>query len=210
MRFPIKLVAVLSVSAVMACVACTSADEEARDGKKAGGEPAASSNRPMRHRQNLVLTVGQTEGDLQGKDDKTIQAGIEYLGRLGGGTLRILPGVYNLRNAIYLRPNVVVQGSGEGTVLKKTDGVVTPLLRDSDWFEYGVQVKDANGFTPGAGIMLRSKTGPGDWQCKVLRHGHGDPGKHPLSGSADSRGLLDRERRYSRDYLPDPYGGERR
>ena len=34
-----------------------------------------TSNRPMRTRQTLVLTVGQTEGDLQGTDDKVIQAG---------------------------------------------------------------------------------------------------------------------------------------
>jgi parallel beta-helix repeat protein len=123
----------------------------------------------MRQRQSPVVTVGQTEGDLQGKDDKTIQAGVEYLHRLGGGTLRILPGTYTLRNAIYLRPGIVLQGSGESTVLRKADSVVTPLARDSDWFEYGVAVQDANGFTPGGGIMLRSKSGPGDWQFDVLR-----------------------------------------
>jgi endoglucanase len=134
-----------------------------------GGQSVMSTNRPMRRRQNLALTVGQTEGDLQGKDDKVIQAGVEYLNRLGGGTLRILPGVYNLRNAIHLRPNITLQGSGESTVLRKADSVVTPLCRDSDWFEYGVQVKDVNGFAPGDGIMLRSKSGPGDWQFDVLR-----------------------------------------
>jgi len=128
-----------------------------------------STNRPMRNRRNLVLTIGQTEGDLQGRDDKTIQAGIEYLDRLGGGTLHILPGVYNLRNAVYLRPNITLRGSGEETVLRKAGSVVTPLVRDSDWFEYGVQVKDVKGFTPGGGIMLRSKTGTGDWQYDVLR-----------------------------------------
>jgi hypothetical protein len=106
---------------------------------------------------------------LRGTDGKVIQAGIEYLNRLGGGTLRILPGTYTLQNAVYLRPNVILQGSGETTILRKADGVVTPLVRDSDWFEYGVQVKDAKGFTPGGGIMLRSKTGPGDWQYEVVR-----------------------------------------
>jgi parallel beta-helix repeat protein len=115
------------------------------------------------------LTVGQAEGELQGKDDKVIQAGIEYLHRLGGGTLRVLPGIYDLRNAIYLRPNIVLQGSGEKTVLRKTASVRTLLARDSDWFEYGVQVEDPTGFIPGGGIMLRTQTGPGDWQYDVLR-----------------------------------------
>jgi hypothetical protein len=135
----------------------------------ATGQAVTATNRPMRNRQALVLTVGQTEGDLQGKDDKTIQAGIEYLGRLGGGTLRLRPGTYLLRNAVYLRPNITLEGSGETTVLRKADGVVTPLVRDSDWFEYGVQVKDVTGFTPGGAVMLRSKNGPGDWQFDVLR-----------------------------------------
>lgn len=114
-----------------------------------------STNRPMRNRRNLVLTVGQTQGDPQGGDDKTIQAGIEYLDRLGGGTLHILPGVYNLQNAVYLGPNINLRGSGERTILREADSVVTALVRDSDWFEYGVQVKDIEGFTPGGGIMLR-------------------------------------------------------
>ena len=128
-----------------------------------------STNCPMRNRRNLVLTIGQTEGNLQGRDDKTIQAGIEYLNRVGGGTLHILPGVYNLQNAIYLRPNITLRGSGERTVLRKAGSVVTALVRDSDWFEYGVQVNDVKGFVPGGGIMLRSKTGTGDWQYDVLR-----------------------------------------
>ena len=127
------------------------------------------TNRPMRQRQNLVLTVGQTEGDLQGKDDKAIQAGVEYLHRLGGGTLHILPGTYTLHNAVHLRPHITVQGSGESTVLRKADSIVTPLSRDSDWFEYGVAVQDTAGFAPGGGVMLRSKSGPGDWQFDVLR-----------------------------------------
>jgi parallel beta-helix repeat protein len=135
----------------------------------AGAQPVTKTNRPMRNQQAFVLTVGQTEGDLRGTDDKVIQAGIEYLNRLGGGTLRILSGTYTLQNAVYLRPNITLQGSRETTILRKADGVVTPVARDSDWFEYGVQVKDAAGFTPGGGIMLRSQTGPGDWQYEVVR-----------------------------------------
>ena len=137
--------------------------------ESSSNKPVTSTNRPMRDKKDLVLTVGQGEGDLQGRDDKIIQAGIEYLNRVGGGTLRILPGVYNLRNAIYLHPNITLRGSGENTVLRKSDSVVTSLVRDSDWFEYGVQVEDVKGFTVGGGIMLRSKKGPGAWQYDVLR-----------------------------------------
>ena len=85
--------------------------------------PADATTRPMRNRQTLVLTLGQTEGDFQGKDDKGIQAAIEYLNRLGGGTLRLLPGRYTLRNSIYLRPRITLQGSGDTTILEKADSV---------------------------------------------------------------------------------------
>ena len=121
----------------------------------------------MRVPHHLILTVGQGEGDLQGTDDKIIQAGIDYLYRLGGGVLQVLPGVYTMNNSVFLRPNVMLKGSGENTVLKKSPGVVTPLVRDSDWYEYGVEVEDTAGFRPGSGIMLRSTRG--DWGFDVLR-----------------------------------------
>jgi polygalacturonase len=154
---------------VVTTALCVTAEAGAgvNDRESTTDKPITSTNRPMRQQRELVLTVGQNEGELQGKDDKIIQAGIEYLHRVGGGTLHILPGVYLLQNAIYLRPNITVRGSGEKTILRKSASVVTDLVRDSDWFEYGVQVEDAKGFVPGAGLMLRSKTGAGDWQFDV-------------------------------------------
>jgi hypothetical protein len=103
-----------------------------------------------------------------GKDDKIIQAGIEYLNRLGGGTLRILPGVYNIKNAIYLHSNITIKGSGENTVLKMAPGFVTPITRDCSGREYGVQIKDPSGFIPGGGIMLRTAAKE-EWAIKTLR-----------------------------------------
>ena len=154
---------------VLAMFIYVAPDADASNREIAEKQLVTTTNRPMRNRLDLVMTVGQTEGDLQGNDDKIIQAGIEYLHRLGGGTLEVLPGVYNLRNAIYLRPNVTLRGSGEETILRKAGSVVTALARDSDWFEYGVQVADITGFVPGGGVMLRSKKGAGDWQYDVLR-----------------------------------------
>jgi len=171
MAYSVRLAAVLTVFAVMAGLASANVAVEGQDCLKAAGEPAATANRPMRQRSSMILTVGQTEGDLQGKDDKIIQAGIDYLARLGGGTLRILPGVYQLRNAIHLQANITLQGSGERTVLEKHARIETPLLQDSAWFEYGVRVRDPKGFAAGDGIMLRSRTGRehGSSTCSVPR-----------------------------------------
>lgn len=130
--------------------------------------PVQETNRPLRTPHYFTLTVGQTEGDLIGKDDKIIQAGIEYLNRMGGGTLRILPGVYNMKNAIYLHPGITIRGSGEKTILKMSPGFVTPIVRNIDGGEYGVQVKDPSGFTQGGGIMLRT-TEKQDWAIDVFK-----------------------------------------
>jgi hypothetical protein len=138
-------------------------------GRMAAQEDLLGTNRPIRNSRELILTVGQDKGDLQGRDDKIIQSGIEYLHRLGGGILQILPGTYEMNNALYLRPNITLRGSGEKTVLRKTDGVVTSILRDMDWYEYAVRVGDAAGFTTGGGIMLRSRIDSSDWAFHVFR-----------------------------------------
>ncbi|MGA1199220.1 MAG: hypothetical protein ACO36I_22225, partial [Candidatus Latescibacterota bacterium] len=64
------------------------------------------NNRPKTTVGKLNLTVGQHEGDLQGWDDKVLQAGVDYLHRLGGGVLTILPGTYTMNNALYVPSKV--------------------------------------------------------------------------------------------------------
>src|ERR1017187_9503259 len=56
--------------------------------------------------QKLTITVGPKDADLVGSTDKAIQAGVDYVARFGGGTVKILPGTYRLRNSIYLQSKV--------------------------------------------------------------------------------------------------------
>ena len=44
--------------------------------------------------ERLTITVGEKTGDLVGSDDKVLQAAVDYVARLGGGTVRVLPGTY--------------------------------------------------------------------------------------------------------------------
>ena len=79
-----RLVVVSAVCAVGICLLlCGGPAWGAKDRES----EVTASNRPMRSVRTLVLTVGQTEGDLRGSDDKAIQAGVDYLHRLGGGLL---------------------------------------------------------------------------------------------------------------------------
>src|SRR5262249_29642896 len=73
--------------------------------------------------ERLTITVGPEKADLVGTDDRLLQAAIDYLKRLGGGTVRVLPGTYRLRNAIYLASKIRILGSGDDSVLIKEPSV---------------------------------------------------------------------------------------
>jgi hypothetical protein len=107
--------------------------------------------------QRLTITVGPARADLVGTSDKVIQAGVDYVARLGGGTVQILPGVYRLRNAVYLHSRVRLLGAGAETVLVKEPSVKTRLAADSDWYDQEITLEDATGFQVGDGICLRAK-----------------------------------------------------
>jgi hypothetical protein len=105
---------------------------------------------------SLRLTIGPREGDLRGTDDRVLQAGVDYLAALGGGTLRILPGEYRLNNAVHLRSGIRVEGSGPETVLIKNPSVRTRLAADADWYEQEIELSDPSGFDVGYGIALQA------------------------------------------------------
>ena len=107
---------------------------------------------------SLSITVGREDGQINGSDDRAIQAGVDYLATLGGGTLKLLPGTYHLNNAIYLRSNIRIEGSGDETVLVKNPSVSAPLAVDSDWYDSAVTLMESDGFEVGYGVCLRAKT----------------------------------------------------
>ncbi|MFP6643283.1 MAG: right-handed parallel beta-helix repeat-containing protein [Candidatus Latescibacterota bacterium] len=125
-----------------------------------------SDNRTRALPGRLTLTAGPG-ADLEGTDDRVLQAGADYLARLGGGILQISPGTYQMRNALYLHANLTIRGSGPDTVLRKTAGASTPLTRETDWYEFGINVEDTSLFQPGCGIMLRSYSESGALQDVV-------------------------------------------
>ena len=106
---------------------------------------------------SLSITVGREDGQINGSGDLAIQAGVDYLATLGGGTLKLLPGKYHLNNAIYLRSNIRIEGSSDETVLVKNPSVSTPLAVDSDWYDSDITLTNSNGFEVGYGVCLRAK-----------------------------------------------------
>lgn len=107
--------------------------------------------------ERLTITVGNKKADIFGANEKALQAAVDWVARLGGGTVKVLPGLYRLRNAVHLASKVRLLGSGLDSVLIKEPSISNKLAADSDWFDQEVTLTDASGFQVGDGICLQTK-----------------------------------------------------
>ncbi|MCA8995546.1 MAG: right-handed parallel beta-helix repeat-containing protein [Planctomycetaceae bacterium] len=106
--------------------------------------------------ERLTITVGNQSGDLMGNSDKVIQAALDYVARLGGGTVHLLPGTFTLRNAVFLPSEVRLLGSGPETVITKIASETVALADDSDWYDQEITLTGKHGFRVGDGILLKA------------------------------------------------------
>ena len=107
--------------------------------------------------QRLTITVGPKKADLVGTTDRVIQAAVDYVAPRGGGTVRVLPGTYRLRNSIFLPSRVRLVGSGTDSVLFKEPSVTTKLIVDGDHWDQEITLAEPKGFQVGDGVRLVSK-----------------------------------------------------
>lgn len=119
--------------------------------------------------ERLTITVGPKDAQIVGTTEKALQAAVDYAARFGGGTVRILPGKYKLRNAVYLASKVRILGSGDDTVIVKEPSTNTKLAADSDWFDQEITLADAGGFQVGDGVCLRSSSQRGGGGGNVVK-----------------------------------------
>src|SRR5256885_7931661 len=107
------------------------------------------------------ITVGQSNADLLGTDHRALQAAVDYVAALGGGTVEIGPGTYVMRDSLHLRPSVTVRGVKGQTILRKADAVSSPLVLDGDYGEEQATVKILAGFDVGCGVAIWDKNAAG-------------------------------------------------
>lgn len=107
------------------------------------------------------IRVGIDAGDLRGRDHRALQAAVDYVAGLGGGTVHIGPGRYVLRNALTLRDNVHLVGVPGKTILAACDGFSTPLAADGDCNQREITVADPANLRIGDGIAILSKKSSG-------------------------------------------------
>ena len=118
--------------------------------------------------ERLTITVGSTGADIVGLTHKAVQAAVDYVAQLGGGTVHLLPGKYVFRGAVHLRSNVRILGSGDDAVITKIPSRSSKLLADSDWYDQEITLKPGHGFEIGDSVCLRFKN-PHDGSAQVLK-----------------------------------------
>jgi hypothetical protein len=119
--------------------------------------------------EKLTITVGPKRGDLVGSDDKVVQAAVDYVARLGGGTVQVLPGTFQFRNAVHLPSGIRLLGSGDDSILTKIASESVPLGDDSDWYDREITLKGKHGFRVGDGVLLKAKNANDDSQIVIKR-----------------------------------------
>ena len=102
----------------------------------------------------ITMTVGPTNADIGGSDNRSLQAAVDYVAALGGGAVSVLPGTYLMRDSLHLRSRVHVLGSGRDTMLRKSDAVSSLLYLDGDYGEEAITPANAEGFEPGFGVTI--------------------------------------------------------
>src|SRR5262245_21016471 len=83
--------------------------------------------------ERFTLTVGTKNGDLVGNDDRVLQAAVDYVARMGGGTVKVLPGTFTLRNAVFLPSRLRLLGSGTESIITRILSERVAVSDDSNW-----------------------------------------------------------------------------
>src|SRR5262249_36844969 len=135
------------LGAVAAILAAWAGFGKADEGSSSGGDPTRAE-----------IRVGIDEGDIRGRDNRALQAAVDLVARLGGGTVHIGPGRYEMRNALTLRDYVRVVGEPGRTVLVACDGAESRLACDGDCNERQVTLDDPTKFRVGDGVSIQDDT----------------------------------------------------
>lgn len=119
--------------------------------------------------EKLTISVGPKDADIVGTSSKAIQAAVDYVAGLGGGTVRLQPGKFDLRAAVRLKSGIRLIGSGIDTVLTRPGSVRTKLAADSDWYDQEITLTDARGFEVGDSICLQARNTDTGGQTVIKR-----------------------------------------
>ncbi|QNK54912.1 nitrous oxide reductase family maturation protein NosD [Paenibacillus sp. PAMC21692] len=107
--------------------------------------------------EKIMITVGESSGDFIGGTNQIIQAAVDYVSFLGGGTVRLAEGVYQMQSTVHLRSGVVLEGSPGRTVLRQREERISAITADADLHERQVSVEQPELFPVGQTVAIRRR-----------------------------------------------------
>ena len=140
---------VASVSTFFLAVGWLAADDSLRKVAPQTDEQQLPFAMHSKMKQLPRVRVGQSDCEIVGSDNRALQAAVDYIAGLGGGTVEIGPGEYLMRNSLHLRSYVTVRGTLDKTILRKAESSASPMELDGDFGEQQITVRDATGFDVG-------------------------------------------------------------
>lgn len=115
-----------------------------------------------------TISVGLKDAVIVGGDNRALQAAVDYIAGLGGGTVEIRAGEYVMYDSLHLRSSVTVRGEKGKTILRKAKGICAKLALDGDYGEEQITVADPKGFEVGYGVAIWD-AGSGGFHTTVAR-----------------------------------------
>ena len=117
-------------------------------------------------RTGTIITVGGEQADIHGFSNESIQLAVDAL-PVEGGTVKLRAGTFELKDAVRLRSNVNLIGSGPTTILKRAEGFKSRLIDDADYAELKLMVEDASGFEPGMSVQIWDEPQSSCWNVSA-------------------------------------------
>ena len=156
-------ICLLSLFASITAIAASPEDHSPRPEER---QLPRSMHSAMKDRPRIM--VGLTSGDIQGRDNRALQAAVDYIARLGGGTVEIGPGEFLMHDSLHLRSQVTVRGTPGKTVLRKAKAAASALALDGDYGEEQITLVAPEGFDVGHGVAIWD-SGSGGFHTTVAR-----------------------------------------
>jgi len=112
-----------------------------------------------------ITVAREGEADVLGSDNTALQKAADMLSP--GDTLVIGPGTYLMENSLYIPSGVVVLGTPEKTILRKSPGVESFLIDGGDYGERQLVVAEPEKFHAGMGISVKDDRQRSCWDVTV-------------------------------------------
>jgi hypothetical protein len=113
-----------------------------------------------------TITVGGQDADISGFNNQSVQYAIDAVAKTGG-TVRLMPGFYEITAPVRMKSNVKLVGSGRETILKRGKGVQTRFVVDADYGELLLTVENSDGFEPGMKVQITDRDQSSCWNVST-------------------------------------------